>query len=267
MPRNPDGSYSLPLPPVISGTTVESNWANTSLDDIRVAMQDSLSRSAQGSMLANLKIVDGSKATPGIGFVNEANTGFYRPDAGDLYVSVLGQDYMRWTDDNGVQFSLDGSTWVDIGGSVTAVAWDNNTLTLGQDGEADLTVAIIRMNQFKSGGVIRHISSNYTGVTAVADISVQSRFTLGNDGNMTLTILRPTGADPELGETYCVEGSILVTNTATPGTITLNNDAGAVPANHILGAANTDPNAVYVLTYCVHREAGDVYHDVYSWCT
>ena len=56
-------------------------------------------------------------------------------------------------------------------------------------------------------------------------------------------------------------------STATPGVITLNNDAGVVPAANILGTQNVTANAIMVLSYVIHREAGDVYHEVYSWST
>jgi len=272
MPRQPDGTVTLPLPAVISGTTIESNWGNTTMEDMRSMMQDSLSRSGQGGMSSQLKIVDGATATPGMAFVNEANTGMYRPDAGDFYFAVLGQDYMRLSNTNGAQFSTDGgATWVSFSYSyertIVDITWSNNNLTFSRAEGVPTVVPIKEMVEFKSGGVIRHLSSNSVGAVQTADTTDQSRFTVDNNGNMTLTVIRPSGADPELGETYCTEGSVLITNGATPGTITLNNDAGAIPGLKILGAQNTDVNAVMVLTYLIHRTTGDVYHEVYSWCT
>ena len=272
MPRNPDGSYTLPLPPVVSGSTVESSWANTTMTDLGGALADSLSRTAQGSMSQPLKLVDGAAATPGMAFVNEANTGFHHPNAGDLYCSVLGVDYMRWTSSGGVQiYDSAEDTWINIVNSLNSVivdmAWSDNVLTSSKAVGPPFTVDIKEFVEFKSGGIIRHLSSNSIGAVQQADTTDQSRFTADNDGNMTLTVIRPTGADPDLGEVYCVEGSVLITNGATPGVVTLNNDAGAIPAVNILGVQNTDINAIMILTYCIHREAGDTYHEVYSWCT
>ena len=272
MPRQPDGTVALPLPPVISGTTIESSYENTTMEDVRSMMQDSLSRSAQGGMLDTLKVVDGTKTTPGIAFVNEANTGVYRPNTGDMYFAVLGTDFMRLSNDNGAQYTSDGGdTWVSFSymyeRTILGIAWSDNVLSFTRAEGPPTDVSIKEMVEFKSGGVIRHLSSNTAGAVQQADTTDQSRFTVSNDGNMTLTIIRPTGDDAELGETYCVEGSILVTNGATPGTITLNNDGGAIPAVNILGTQNTDVNAVMVLTYLIHRTTGDVYHEVYSWAT
>jgi len=292
MPRSPTGEYTLPLPPVISGATIEADWANTTLADITVAMTDSTSRTAQGSMQAPLKLVDGTKSAPGLAFVNEANTGFYRPDAGDLYVSVLGVDYMRWTDDNGVQFSVDGTNWLDVADKaevlqnevnidinaadiaalqqdiITSITWADNVLShVRVTGNFDVTLDTF--TTIKSDGTIRHKSALFTGVTVLADVNTQTRFTLiNNNGPITLTFDRPTGIDPDLGDDYCVEGSVLITNGANnPGTITINNDAGAVPATKILGAQNTNLDAVMVLSYLIHRQNGDSYQEVYSWCT
>ncbi len=271
MPRSPDGTYTLPLPPVISGTTIESSHENTTMEDVRVGLQDSLSRSGQGGMSAPLKIVDGAASATGLAFVNEANTGLHRPSTGDFYFAVLGQDYLRLSQTNGAQFSTDGATWVSFAYSyertITTITWSSNTLTFNRAEGVPTTVNIKRMDEFKSGGVIRHISSNSIGPVQQADTTTQSRFTVDNNGNMTLNMIRPTGADPELGETYCVEGSVLITNGATPGTITLNGDGVAIPAVKILGAQNTDVNAVMVLSYVIHRTVGDVYSEVYSWCT
>ena len=132
MPRQPNGNYTLPLPPVVSGDVVESAWANTTLNDIALAVQDSLSRTGQGAMSNPILLVDGTKAAPGVAFNNESNTGMYRPSTGDLYFATLGKDYLRLSDDNGVQFTLDGTTWTDVTGAV----WESGPLEFVDGTEA-----------------------------------------------------------------------------------------------------------------------------------
>jgi hypothetical protein len=272
MPRQPNGTYELPLPPVVSGTTVEATWANTSFADFAQALTDSLSRTQQGNMSEPLLLVDGTVSAPGLGFGSEANSGLYRDGPGDIYMTVLGVPYMRWTDDNGVQFSDDnGATWKTVGDAtkdetITAFTWDANILT-GTRADGDLTVEIDVFDRFKSDGSIRHLSVALAGVVATAVLGDATRFTLSNNGNSTLVFDRPTGIDPDLGENYCVEGSVLITNTATPGIITLDNDAGSIPAANILGTQNTLPNGIMVLSYLIHRHAGDTYDEVYSWAS
>ena len=56
MPRDSGGNYSLPAGnPVVSGTTIDSSWANNPVPDLGTAVQSSLDRSGRGAMLAALK--------------------------------------------------------------------------------------------------------------------------------------------------------------------------------------------------------------------
>ena len=110
MSRAPDGTYTIPLPPVVTDTLIEATWANTSLSDIETALTDSLSRSGKGGMSAALKVADGTISAPGVAFTSAASTGLYRAGAGDFRVSVLGVDQMRWSSTLGTQI-WDGSAW------------------------------------------------------------------------------------------------------------------------------------------------------------
>jgi len=96
MPRSPDGSYSLPLPDVAPGEVISSTWANTTMNDIAATLQASLDRNGNGGMNVPLLFQDGAVGSPGVAWVNESNTGFYRAALADMRVSVLGQDTMRW---------------------------------------------------------------------------------------------------------------------------------------------------------------------------
>lgn len=96
MPRNSSGNYTLPTGnPVVSGTLIESTWANSTLSDLADSMTNSLSRNGEGGMTAPLRIVDGSVSVPGLGFANETGSGMYRTAAGDYSFSVLGSPVMR----------------------------------------------------------------------------------------------------------------------------------------------------------------------------
>ena len=99
MPRNSSGIYSLPAGnPVQGGTTVESAWANSTMNDLADALTDSLDRTGKGGMTGVLKAVDGTVASPGIQFTAEASSGFYRAGAGDIRFSVLGSDVLAFSD-------------------------------------------------------------------------------------------------------------------------------------------------------------------------
>ena len=90
MPRNSSGTFSLPLPAVVTGTVIESAWANASLEDIAQNISESLDRYGRGGMLAPLRNVDGTEALPSITFTAETGTGLYRPDSNKIGIAVAG---------------------------------------------------------------------------------------------------------------------------------------------------------------------------------
>lgn len=137
MPRNSSGTYSLPAGnPVISGTVIESSWANTTMEDIAEALTWSLDRRGFGGMTVPLYFADGTKAAPGASWNNEQSTGFYRAALGDIRVSVIGQDLFRWWQGEAYVWDSDNATWqkvvasnsidVDSSGNVTF----NNNVTV-----------------------------------------------------------------------------------------------------------------------------------------
>jgi len=73
MPRNVSGTYSLPLPPVVANTVIQSAWANTTTDDIAQGITDSLDRNGRGGMIAPFRLVDGSVLQPAFAFSSESS--------------------------------------------------------------------------------------------------------------------------------------------------------------------------------------------------
>lgn len=90
MPRNGSGTYTLPSGnPVSANTTIEANWANTTLEDIGTELTDSLSRNGEGGMLASLRMFAGTSSAPGVAWADETTSGFYWAGADEWYaVSV-----------------------------------------------------------------------------------------------------------------------------------------------------------------------------------
>lgn len=85
MPRNGNGDYTLPpTNPVVPFTTVSTNWANPTMEDIANALTESLDRAGRGGMTAPFRIADGILSAPGMAFTNETNTGFYRSGTGTM---------------------------------------------------------------------------------------------------------------------------------------------------------------------------------------
>lgn len=78
MPRDSSGNYSLPVGnPVVTGTLIESDWANTTMDDIAASLTNSLDRYGQGGMEAQLKLINGDASTPALSFTSNTQVGLY----------------------------------------------------------------------------------------------------------------------------------------------------------------------------------------------
>ena len=90
MSRNGTGTYSLPAGnPVVTGTSISSTWANTTLTDIANALTQSVAADGQTPMTGNLdlntnKIVNlaDPTLTQDAVTVNFLQTGTYTVDCG-----------------------------------------------------------------------------------------------------------------------------------------------------------------------------------------
>jgi len=122
MARNATGTFTLVAGnPVITGTIITSNWANTTMPDIGAAITDSLSRTGQGGMLAPIRGVNGSEASPAHSFTNFPRSGMYAVDATETRFSVDGTDRMRWRGAGQPTQTYDSTAgeWRDLGGGGT----------------------------------------------------------------------------------------------------------------------------------------------------
>lgn len=97
MPRSGSGTYTLPSGnPVVTGTTIETTWANNTLSDVATAMTDSLSRSGQGGMTSAFRAVDGTSSVPGIAWSSETTTGLYRAGSADTRLVITTTEVQKW---------------------------------------------------------------------------------------------------------------------------------------------------------------------------
>lgn len=98
MSRDVNGNYTLPSGnPVVTGTVIESDWANTTMSDIAQALTDSLSRSGFGGMLVPFKNADGTVGSPGMSWTNEPTSGWYRKANQEFWYSVGNEDIFQIT--------------------------------------------------------------------------------------------------------------------------------------------------------------------------
>jgi hypothetical protein len=168
MPRNASGTYSLPSGnPVVSGTLIEANWANTTLNDIANELTDSLSRSGEGGMLAPFRLADGLQASPGIAWLNEPSTGFYREGSGEMWGVVGGTQVLQYTA---------AGVLVPNGRTLTANGGISAT-TLSTSGAATLASASVTGN-LSVGGTL----------TLTGGLTLNGNVTVGDASTDTLTI-------------------------------------------------------------------------------
>lgn len=208
MPRDSGGIYTLPLAPVVAGTPIEATWANTTMDDLAVAMTDSLSRSGSGGMQASLKLVDGVVGTPGLNWINEPSSGWYRAGAFDVRGSLAGSDLVRMYQDGGANRFLqfwDGTQWLTI----------LNESDTGFD--AALTIKSGTNDDYEGFGVTSTAISLGNEIRITFDNS-----TVGGDVNKQVFTVTPSSKNP--GQS----ASVVLSTTNTVNIFTTSNSSDAL---------------------------------------
>ena len=116
MPRDASGNYTLPAGnPVVTGTTIDSSWANDTMDDIETVLTDSLSRSGDGGMLVAFENASGTEGAPGITWTSEPTSGFYLAAANDMQVTIAGSKRARFRADASNPFQIwNGAAWTNV---------------------------------------------------------------------------------------------------------------------------------------------------------
>jgi hypothetical protein len=229
MPRNGSGVYSLPAGnPVVSGTVIESTWANNTLSDISSAITGSLARDGTGGMTGSFKLVDGSASLPGLAFTNEPSTGWYRGGAGEMWASVLTSPIFQVS---GTGLSLASSKVLSLqAGAVGAPA-----LTFTSDNDTGVWSPGADIVAVAAGGVER-LRLNNTGASITG--------TLGVSGAVTLSSTLAVTGNATVGGTLGVTG--VATLTANP----VLNGGTANSVQYLNGSKvlSSDANFVYTST-------------------
>ena len=174
MPRNGSGTYSLPIGnPVEPNTTIETEWANTTLEDVGNELTNSLSRTGEGGMLAPLRFDDGTDSVPGMAWLTETSSGFYREGTAEFWATVLAEPVLQFTDNgvlvpSGKTFTVQGtqinSGSLDVAGNFavntdkfTVAAASGNTVVAGTLGVTGAITA--------TGGVNGNITTSSATIT------------------------------------------------------------------------------------------------------
>src|SRR5258708_12896701 len=118
--RNGGGTYTLPAGnPVVTGTTITVQWANSTMPDIGTELSDSLSRSGKGGMLSQLALVNGTVLVPSLSWSSQTNTGLYRATTSDIRFSLAGADAFRIT--TTANFLYGPGAWPSLTGTYVGV--------------------------------------------------------------------------------------------------------------------------------------------------
>lgn len=216
MPRDSGGTYTLPAGnPVATNTPIAISWANGTMSDIATVLTASLDRSGNGSMLAALKLFDGTVGAPGLTFGSETTSGLYRSAAGEVSVAISGAKVAEFN-----------STGLEVTGTFTPSGVV--VLPVGAVGTPSLTFA-----GDTNLGIYR-VGADQLGVAAagVLKMTVQA-------ANITLTVPFSQAVGTAAAPAYTFTGDTntgmsaetadtLVLSTAGVARLTLSNAGGAV---------------------------------------
>ena len=146
MSRNGSGVYSLPAGnPVVTGTTIASTWANTTMTDLAAALTDSVAADGQTPMTGNLdlnthkivNLVAGTAAGDAIEFaqfktptftgnVTMSSTGFALIPAGTTAERPVSpaNGQIRYNTTTAQFEGYQGGAWGQLGGGATGAGGD-----------------------------------------------------------------------------------------------------------------------------------------------
>ena len=177
MSRNGSGVYSLPAGnPVVTGTTIASTWANTTMTDLAAALTDSVAADGQTPMTGNLdlnthkivNLVAGTAAGDAIEFaqfktptftgnVTMSSTGFALIPAGTTAERPVSpaNGQIRYNTTTSQFEGYQGGAWGQLGGGATGAGGDevfvensrvvttNYTIPVGKSAESVGPITII----------------------------------------------------------------------------------------------------------------------------
>lgn len=152
MPRSPSGVYTLPEAPFVPITTIESLVMNTQLNDIALALTQSLATTGVTTMEGPFRVIDGSANAPSITFSQDSGVGFY----------LSGTNQTRWVVAGSVLGTFNANQTVNWFGDH---AWDGGGAVAGTITSDEFTVASATPNNSTYQG--RPITAIDTGKNMV----------------------------------------------------------------------------------------------------
>lgn len=191
MPRDGSGNYTLPVGnPVVTDTIIASDWANDTMEDVALQLNNVLTRDGVLGPLGAFKLVDGAVGTPGLAFNSEPGLGLYRVNTSIMSFTAAAKQ----------TFVFDASTAAAVVHSAYPRSAGSSEIRLNTDiyGEANTTA--LQIGQNATNGYIKSLavgsdpalpilysatSHDFTGRTRVVA-------TAGNDSQLELDRITTT---------------------------------------------------------------------------
>lgn len=149
MPRNVAGVYTLPaiINPVVPATPIATTWANPTLQDIAQALTDSISRTGNTAITANLKM-SGFKHT-GAGVASAAGEYVTWNQTGVKFPAMgIGVDQSPWdASASPIDLASTGALWGDDAGTGIALGY-NTYINSGFKAKTTNVASYLSMNSF-----------------------------------------------------------------------------------------------------------------------
>lgn len=239
MSRDVNGNYSLPVGnPVVAGTLIEDTWSNTTMNDLAAAMEDSLSRSGKGTMLASLRSFAGVIGTPGYSWSLEPTSGLYRAGAGDIRYSISAVDkYKILADSMTFYLALNGKTGTDIASAATI----NLTTATGNfvhiTGVVAITAVTLGSGMWRSvifDGVLtltHHATNNNLPGAANITTAAGDRAVYYSDGTTVYCTQYQRAASSPLPSLGTGVAAALSVNVGSAGAVVVFDGAGGTPSS------------------------------------
>lgn len=222
MPRDISGVYTLPEAPFVPITTIESLVTNSDLNDVALALTQSLATTGVTTMEGPIRLVDGTISAPSLTFSQATGVGFYRS----------GTNQVRWVVNTSILATFNSNQTVDWIGDH---AWDGGITVAGTLTADDVLVSTSTPNNSTyQGRPITAIDSGRSMVftnaavptgwflRTVNNFAIRVMSTGGVFGGVTgfSTVFGQTASDnttpDNLAHTHSVNFAVNVTVSVTP---------------------------------------------------
>lgn len=225
MARNGSGTYNLPAGnPVVTGTTISSTWANSTLSDIASALTGSVAADGQTTPSANLPM--GTYAHTNVGNATVRNmygaAGQVQDNTFQYLTSVSGTDVVTATAAVGMSAYATGQRFTLVAAGTNTGAVTLNINSIGAKAVTKNGTTALAAGDIASGQAIEvvydgtqfQLSSRVTSLANVAYTNALQTFTASQRGTVT--------TDADLSFDMNVTNNFSCTPTGT-GTLTFTN--------------------------------------------